>query len=177
MREQVFLGQVHVVEQKWRDGQHTINVEARDMAGAEVNLAMYATPGFQIPTPGQTLVIERDGLDIFTRWNHVEYAGSKVADLSVRALDVQAFGGGPALGFGGNVNHSWECPDSLKDEAYKRAKQAGMAIEFDVNKLTVVTNRGTLHVTVDPPTQMAGFTADMCMLTWQMELRTLGLAA
>lgn len=106
------------------------------------------------------------------------FDGVMYQDIHIGAVDIEASlpNSGGRAGFGANVQHSWECPQSLQDEAQRRARESDMTVVFDVNTVKVTTQRGTLIVTVNPPPAMAGFTLDICMLTWQVELRELGLA-
>lgn len=182
MRGRIFTGHITSVETRYDRDVYTgamakrVHVCASDSDGATVAVDVIPSVGWQLPAVASLLGIEETDAGLRLLWNGMEWHGltaDSVAVLDVDHMPRPMQGHGP--GFGANVNHSWECPLSLQEEAQRRAAEGGMEVVFDVNKVTVKTARGTLHVTVEPPPKMAGFTADMCMLTWQVELRDLGL--
>lgn len=130
------------------------------------------------PSPGMRFTLrESRGASPFMAveplFDGVMYQGVRIGTVDIEATLPNS---GGRAGFGANITHSWECPQSLQDEAQRRARESGITVVFDVNTVKVTTQRGTVIATVQPPPAMAGFTLDICMLTWQVELRELGLA-
>lgn len=154
------------------------NVEAQsfvDGSIARCDFDLEQQSSLPQPSPGMQFTLRPPlfGGGVEAVFNGVVYSGVRLGDVDIEASLPN---NGGRAGFGANVQHSWECPQSLQDEAQRRARESDMTVVFDVNTVKVTTQRGTLIVTVNPPPAMAGFTLDICMLTWQVELRELGLA-
>lgn len=174
----IFDGFINRIETRFERDMDTgqirefLNVMASDYSGSTVDLN-FETTNHTIPTlsPGSSLALDRRGTaKIAVIVGGVEHYGLEPTHVSI---DKSATGG---ASFGAAVKRSWECPDGLREEAERRADESGVEVIFDVNRVTLKTKRGTLHVDVEPPAGLVGFTPDMCWLTWQVELRDLGLA-